>query len=50
MNLQLREFEFNIDLTNETLQGGKLAAQYDKASKDSRSLEFKAEWEKTLDM
>lgn len=30
-------------------QGGKLAAQYDVASKDSRNLEFKAEWEKPLD-
>ena len=29
-------------------QGGKLAAQYDVGSKDQRSLEFKEEWEKSI--
>jgi len=43
---------FNDESLNPTdviVQGGKLAAQYDVASKDSRNLEFKAEWEKPLD-
>ena len=37
------------DWSNVWWQGGKLAAQYDVGSKDQRSLEFKEEWEKSIE-